>query len=190
MEFLFEPWHWSLAGFIIALVTFLLYFFGKNMGVSSNLETLCAIVGAGKFTDYFKINWRDRKWNLMFVVGMILGGFIASHYLTSDEKIDLNPKTVTHLQELGVQDTGTHYLPDLLFSKNQLKDSKVVITLLLGGLLIGFGTRYAGGCTSGHGIVGLSSLQKPSLIAIIGFFLGGILMTWVILPVILKWITQ
>lgn len=190
MDFLFQPWHWSLAGVIIAFVTFLLYYFGRNMGVSSNLETLCAMAGAGKFTDYFKMNWRDRKWNLVFVLGMILGGFVASHYMTPNEKMKLNPKTVQHLQDLGVEDAGEHYLPDLLFSKNQLKNTKVLLVLLIGGILIGFGTRYAGGCTSGHGIVGLASLQKPSFIAVIGFFIGGIAMTWLFLPTILVWLQK
>jgi uncharacterized membrane protein YedE/YeeE len=52
--------------------------------------------------------------------------------------------------------------------------------LLVGGVLIGFGTRYAGGCTSGH-VSGLSNLQIPSLKAVIGFF-GGLIMSYFYSP--------
>ena len=162
----------------------LLLYFGKNFGMSSNLRTLCSIGGAGKFSDFFNFKWKDQLWNLTVVLGAIIGGFIATQYLSNDSLMDLNPKTVTELQNMGFQNVGASLLPNELFSLEALKSPKTLIILIIGGILVGFGTRYAGGCTSGHAITGLSSLQKPSLIAVIGFFVGGLIMTNLILPLI------
>jgi len=181
---LLNPWPWYISGPLIALVMALLLYFGKNFGMSSNLRTLCSIGGAGKFSDFFKFNWKDQLWNLTVVLGAIIGGFIATQYLSNDNLMDLNPKTVTELQNMGFQNAGASLLPNELFSIEALKSPKTLIILIIGGLLVGFGTRYAGGCTSGHAITGLSSLQKPSLIAVIGFFVGGLIMTNLILPLI------
>jgi uncharacterized membrane protein YedE/YeeE len=188
LDFLTQPWSWYVAGIFIALVTFLLFYFGQHLGVSSNLETLCSVSGAGKLSDYFKIDWRSKKWNLTFVLGLIIGGFISAQWLTPDEYMGLNPKTVSELKEVGIADAGEHYLPDAFFASENLSDIKVLLVLLAGGFLVGFGARYAGGCTSGHGIVGLSSLQIPSFIAVAGFFIGGLFMTWVVMPWIFKFI--
>ena len=184
METLLTPWPWYISGPLIAIVMALLLYFGKTFGMSSNLETLCAIGGAGKISDLFKFKWKDQLWNLTVVFGAIIGGFIATHYLSNDSLIDLNPKTVVELQNMGFQNAGTSLLPSELFSLESLKSPKTLMILITGGILVGFGTRYAGGCTSGHAITGLSSLQKPSLIAVIGFFIGGLIMTNLILPLI------
>ena len=184
MEIILNPWPWYVSGPLIAIVMALLLYFGKTFGMSSNLRTLCAIGGAGKFADFFKFNWKDQLWNLTVVIGAIIGGFIATHYLSNDTLIDLNPETVVELQNIGFQNAGASLLPNELFSIEALKSPKVLIILIIGGILVGFGTRYAGGCTSGHAITGLSSLQKPSLIAVIGFFIGGLIMTNLILPLI------
>lgn len=162
----------------------LLLYFGKTFGMSSNLKTLCAIGGAGRISDFFKFNWKDQLWNLTVVLGAIIGGFIATQYLSSNTPIDLNPNTVAELQNMGFQNAGASLLPSELFSLESLKSPKTLIILIIGGVLVGFGTRYAGGCTSGHAITGLSNLQKPSLIAVIGFFIGGLIMTNLILPLI------
>lgn len=184
MNPLLNPWPWYISGPLIALVMALLLYFGKNFGMSSNLRTLCSIGGAGKFSDFFKFKWKDQLWNLTVVLGAIIGGFIATQYLSNDSLMDLNPKTVTELQNMGFQNAGASLLPNELFSLEALKSPKTLIILIIGGILVGFGTRYAGGCTSGHAITGLSSLQKPSLIAVIGFFIGGLIMTNLILPLI------
>jgi len=184
MNPLLNPWPWYISGPLIALVMALLLYFGKNFGMSSNLRTLCSIGGAGKFSDFFKFKWKDQLWNLTVVLGAIIGGFIATQYLSNDSLMDLNPKTVTELQNMGFQNAGASLLPNELFSLQALKSPKTLIILIIGGILVGFGTRYAGGCTSGHAITGLSSLQKPSLIAVIGFFIGGLIMTNLILPLI------
>jgi uncharacterized membrane protein YedE/YeeE len=77
-------------------------------------------------------------------------------------------------------------LPEQLFNWQQLLTVRGFIVIVLGGFLVGFGTRYAGGCTSGHAIMGLSNLQLPSLIATLSFMAGGFIMANVILPFLLK----
>lgn len=184
MEFISQPWPWYVAGPAIAFVLFLMFYFGRSFGVSSNLETMCTLGGAGKVSDYFKKDWRARKWSLIFVVGIIIGGFISSHFLMHSHAIDLNPVTMSELDDLGFADAGSTYIPDEIFSLENLGSVKGIAILLFAGLCIGFGTRYAGGCTSGHAITGLSSLQLPSLVAVIGFFAGGLLMVWFLFPLI------
>lgn len=184
MEFLTQPWAWYISGPAIALILFLFFYFGKNFGVSTNLETMCTIAGAGKISDYFKKDWKERDWALIFIIGLLIGGFISSKYLSTNT-INLNPKTVSELTELGFANAGkSSIVPSEIFSIEAMLSIKGFLILLLAGVCIGFGTRYAGGCTSGHAITGLSSLQLPSLIAVIGFFIGGLLMTWILFPLI------
>ena len=184
MDFLLQPWPWFVSGPLIALVLFLFFYFGKSFGVSTNLETMCTIAGAGKVSDYFKKDWKERDWALTFLVGLIIGGFISINYLSATKTIDLNPKTVQELTDLGFANAGSAYVPSEIFSFENMLSLKGFAILLVAGIFIGFGTRYAGGCTSGHAITGLSSLQLPSLIAVIGFFTGGLIMTWVLFPLI------
>ena len=150
-----------------------LIYFRKAFGMSSNLRTLCSMAGAGKFSPFFKMDWREQKWSLAVVLGAIVGGFIAYHFLSNETGVNLNPDTITQLQSLGIDAPNGKLLPDALFSIEILQSPKGFAILMIGGLLIGFGTRYAGGCTSGHAISGLSNLQLPSLVAVIGFFLVG-----------------
>ncbi len=184
MDWIFEPWPWYVAGPLIALIMFLLIFVGKQFGMSSNLRTFCTMCGADKTADFFNFDWKAQRWNLVVVVGAMIGGFIGAHYLTNDAAVAINSETIVTLQELGFSSAGNAYLPDELFSLDALLNIKSLAILLIGGLLIGFGARYAGGCTSGHAISGLSNLQLPSLIAVIGFFIGGLFMIHVLFPLI------
>lgn len=184
MESILNPWPWYISGPLIAIVMALLLYFGKTFGMSSNLRTMCSIAGAGKFADFFNFKWKDQVWNLTVVLGAVIGGFIATQYLSNDSGTDLNPATVSELQNMGFNNPGQTLVPNEMYSLDVLASPKALILLVVGGLLVGFGTRYAGGCTSGHAITGLSSLQKPSLIAVIGFFIGGLIMTNFILPLI------
>jgi uncharacterized membrane protein YedE/YeeE len=184
MDFLLEPWPWYVAGPLITLTMFFLFYYGKKFGVSSNLETICAMGGAGKLVDFFKFDWKKNTWNLMFIAGAIIGGFITYQWLTPNETVAISQQTIQDLNELGFQNAGAHYLPDEIFSLDAMLSLKGFSILLIAGVLVGFGTRYAGGCTSGHAIVGLSNLELPSLISVIGFFIGGLVMTWLILPLI------
>ena len=184
MEFITQPWAWYVAGPMIAFVLFLLFYFGRSFGVSTNLETLCTIGGAGRFSDYFKTDWKSRTWSLLFVLGIIIGGFLSYEFLMPSKAIDLNPQTVKELAELGFANAGGAYVPTEIFSLESLFSLKGFLILIVAGIFIGFGTRYAGGCTSGHAITGLSNLELPSLVAVIGFFIGGLCMTWFIFPLL------
>lgn len=185
MEFILNPWPWYISGPLITLVMALLLYFGKTFGMSSNLQTMCSIAGAGKFIDFFKFNWKESTWNLVVVLGAIIGGFIAKYVLSNNTPINLNPKTIEELHQLGFNNIGKTLVPTEIFDLEAMTTAHGLILLIIGGLLVGFGTRYAGGCTSGHAILGLSSLQKPSLIAVIGFFIGGLIMVNLILPYII-----
>ncbi|MFO7703418.1 YeeE/YedE family protein [Psychroflexus maritimus] len=183
MEFIYEPWPWYVSGPLIALTMFVLLFLGKQFGMSSNLRTACAIGGAGKVSDFFKFDWKSQRWNLILVLGSVIGGFIAANYL-SNNKVKINEDVALKLNSYGIESTQQAYLPTEIFSTESLSDPKVLAILIVGGFLVGFGARYAGGCTSGHAISGLSNLQLPSLIAVIGFFIGGLVMINFIYPLI------
>jgi len=184
IEFIKQPWPWYVAGPIISLVMFLLVYFGKNFGMSANLRTMCAMAGGDKVADFFDFDWKGQKWNLVFVLGAIFGGFVGGYLLTDNTVIDLAPATIASLENLGFSNVGNQYLPDEIFGMDKLTSLPGLVILLGGGFMVGFGARYAGGCTSGHAISGLSDLQIPSLIAVVGFFIGGLAMTYFILPII------
>ena len=183
MNWIYDPWPWYVSGPLIALTMFVLLFVGKQFGMSSNLRTLCSAAGAGKKSDFFKFNWKEERWNLTVMLGALLGGFIASQYL-SDNTVTIAEDVVAKLQSYGIESVRNAYLPTELFSLENLSDPKNLFILIIGGFLVGFGARYAGGCTSGHAISGLSNLQLPSLIAVIGFFAGGLIMIHLIFPLI------
>lgn len=183
MEWIMNPWPWYVSGPLIALVMFALLFVGKQFGMSSNLRTACSIGGAGKASDFFDFDWKKERWNLIVVLGAIIGGFLSANYL-SDNTVNINPEVVIKLESYGINSAGKSYLPTEIFGDESLSDPKILAVLLLGGFLVGFGSRYAGGCTSGHAISGLSNLQLPSLIAVIGFFIGGLIMINFIYPLI------
>ena len=184
MNWIYEPWPWYVAGPMIVFIMFLLIMVGKNFGMSANLRTICTICGAGNKVDFFKFDWKLQKWNLIIVFGTIIGGFIASNFLSVNSAVAINPETISDLKSLGFESAGTAYLPIELYDTNALLSIKNVLILTIGGLLVGFGARYAGGCTSGHAISGLSNLQLPSLIAVAGFFIGGLVMIHFIFPLL------
>jgi len=185
-DLLIKPWPWYVAGPLIGLTMFLMLYFGKTFGVSSTMRTVCAVGGAGKFASFFDFKWRDHLWNLVFVLGAVIGGFLASEFMQNPDPIALNPDTISELKDYGMSQAGEGYLPKEMFNWGQLATLKGLILLIGGGFLVGFGTRYAGGCTSGHAISGLSNLQLPSLIAVIGFFIGGIITVYLIFPTLLE----
>ena len=181
LDMLKQPWSWYAAGILIGLtVPFLLLVGNKTFGISSSLRHLCAacIPGDVKFFNY---DWKKEAWNLFFVGGIAAGAFLAAQFLSDPNPIVLAGSTQEYLATKGITDTS-HLLPAEIFSWEQLFTVRGLIFFVLGGFMVGFGTRYAGGCTTGHAIMGLSSLQWPSLVATISFMVGGIIMTWFILP--------
>ena len=186
MEIVSHTWHWAISGFLIGLVMLLLIYFGKVFGMSSNLRSLCSMTGIGKRVAFFDWDWKSQRWNLVVVLGAMTGGYIAVHFLSDISNVSLNPKTIKQLATLGIDSPNGKLLPNELFGNEIFQSSKMILILIIGGILIGFGSRYAGGCTSGHAISGLSNLQFPSLKAVIGFFVGGLIMTHFILPLLFK----
>lgn len=184
MELLNSPWPWYVAGPMISLTMILLLLAGRSLGFSGNFRTMCAIGGAKRISDYFDIDWKAQTWNLLFLVGTVLGGFIAHEYMNADNGINLASDTVARLESLGFDQPGATFQPQALFGDEVWGNMSAIALLLLGGGLIGFGSRYADGCTSGHAISGMANLQLPSLITIIGFFIGGLTMVWFIFPLI------
>ncbi|HMT28753.1 MAG TPA: YeeE/YedE thiosulfate transporter family protein [Bacteroidia bacterium] len=184
LEFIKQPWSWYVSGTLIAGIMFVLLYFGKSFGFSSNLRTICAAAGGGKLVKFFDFKWKTQIWNLVFLVGAILGGFIAKQYLSTGEPVLISENTITDLSAMGIS-APVSVQPEELFSMEAIFTLKGFLILAFGGLMVGFGSRWAGGCTSGHAISGLSDLQLPSLIAVIGFFAGGLIMTHFLLPLIL-----
>jgi uncharacterized membrane protein YedE/YeeE len=190
IDFLSQTWHWFPSGVGIAVVMLFLILLGKSFGVSSSFQALCSASGAGRWIDYFDYDWKNHDWLLTFVVGSMIGGYLAVRFLDDGVTNHINVDTVTALSELGisVQESSdkTQFIPLEIFNFENLTTMPGLIIMVGGGFLIGFGARWAGGCTSGHAISGLSNFQMPSLVAVIGFFIGGLLMTHILLPLILN----
>ncbi len=185
LEFLQQPWPWYISGPLIGLTVPLLLLLGnKEFGISSNLRHVCAMIPSK--VDFFNYDWRGKGgWNLMFAIGLLLGGFIGGVLLANPEPLQVSAKTTSDLAALGVPVNG-QLAPDTIFSWANLFSLQGFIFIIVGGFLIGFGTAYAGGCTSGHAIMGLSDLQLPSLVAVIGFFAGGLIVTHLLFPLLLR----
>ncbi len=186
LELIKSPWPWYVSGPLIGLMVPVLLLAGnKRFGISSSLRHVCAAVIPARI-HFFQYDWKKEAWNLFLVVGILIGGFIAAHYLTEEYSISINPSLAKELAQYGIYDHRA-LIPPEVFNWNQVFSLRGLVMTVGGGFLVGFGTRYAGGCTSGHSIMGLSDLQWPSLIATICFMAGGIVMANFILPVILKW---
>ncbi len=155
LELLKQPWPWYTSGAAIAFIMVLLLFYGKSFGISSNLRTLCTLAGAGKKVKFFDFDWRTQQWNLLFLLGAVLGGVIASTVLKSEQPLDLSPATIQDLQKIGVAFDG-QLNPSQLFGLDFVNSPKGFLILLIGGALVGFGARYAGGCTSSSSFINFS----------------------------------
>lgn len=184
MDVIFQTWPWYVSGFLIGIIMLCLIYFGKVFGMSSNLSTLCSMTGIGKRVAFFDFDWKVQRWNLLVVLGAMLGGFVAVHFMGDASNVAINPTTIAQLAELEIDAPNGKLLPDALFGNSIFESPKMIFILIFGGVLIGFGTRYASGCTSGHAISGLSNFQIQSLKAVIGFFIGGLIMAHFILPLL------
>lgn len=185
LDFLKQPLPWYIAGILIGLtVPTLLLIGNKTFGISSSLRHLCAACVPSDIP-FFQYDWKKEKWNLFFVLGIFLGGVLAHLFLSNPNEIVIHRDVQTYLAKYHIYDYSG-LIPRDLFSWSSLLTLRGFILMVVGGFFVGFGTRYAGGCTSGHAIMGLSNLQWPSLVATICFMIGGFLMTWIILPFILN----
>lgn len=202
IDFISQPWPWWMGGVVIGFTLFLLLYFDKEFGLSANLRTMCAADGAGDYADFFNFDWNKQGWNLMVALGATFGGYVAANYFGGDFTAHVSQATVDTLNDISQKDILTFgnvpivpgkdvIHPNIdpfwdIYSWSSLFTLRGFIIIVFGGFLIGFGARYAGGCTSGHAISGLADLQIPSLVAVIGFFIGGLAMTYLILPHILR----
>lgn len=185
LQVLQQPWPWYVAGALIGLIVPALLLLGnKHFGISANLRHACAACFPAGIK-FFQYNWKKEIWNFFFVGGILLGAIIASQLLTNPEPVAVHPALARELAGYGITDHST-LLPKELFSWESLFTLRGLIMLVGGGFLVGFGARYAGGCTSGHSIMGLSDLQWPSFVATMMFMAGGFIMANLILPVILR----
>lgn len=146
------PWPWYVAGPLLGLfVPLFLLLTGRELGISSSFRHACALLlpsGARKGIPYLDYKVAEQGlWQLVFVAGLILGGFISETWLGGAGIALVLPESWTLAGGLA---------------------------LALGGVLVGFGTRWADGCTSGHTINGLAQLQVSSLVASVGFMVGGV----------------
>jgi uncharacterized membrane protein YedE/YeeE len=185
LEIIRQPWPWYVAGPLIGLtVPALLLLGNKSFGISSSMRHICAACVPANI-NFFKYNWKSEIWNLVFVLGILVGGFISTQFLSNPNPIVINENLRAELSTYGI-DQISESLPIQIFSWTSLLSLRGFIMMVFGGFMIGFGSRYAGGCTSGHAIMGLSNLQWPSLVATCCFMIGGFFMANVILPYILS----
>jgi uncharacterized membrane protein YedE/YeeE len=185
MEILYKPWPWYVAGPVIGLtIPALLILGNKKLGISSTLRQICAACYPANLP-FLNYNWKKDIWNLYFALGILIGGFLGGRVFSNPNPVNLNPKTIEHLKRLGLNEPNG-LMPSEIFNWQMLFNAKGFIMIVIGGFMVGFGTRYARGCTSGHGITGLAALQWPSLVATACFFIGGIIFCYLVLPFVLS----
>lgn len=181
MNIILQPWPWYVAGPLIGLIVPLLLLLGnKPFGISSTLRQICAACVPSNI-EFFKYDWKADGWNLFFVCGILIGAFVATFVIGDPNLISVASTTVNDLSKFGINDYSK-ILPVEIFSWAGLFTLRGFILIVIGGFLVGFGTRYGNGCTSGHAITGLSNLQWSSLVATISFFAGGLIATHFLMP--------
>ena len=185
MGVLSHSWPWYISGPLIGLMVPALLLVGnKVFGISSTLRHVCAATMPGR-VKFFRYDWREGGWNLVFTLGIALGGALAARFLMDGQALHLAPAARASIAALGIHDFSG-LAPHELFRWQSLATARGILAMVGGGLLVGFGAAYAGGCTSGHAISGLADFQLPSLIAVLGFFAGGLISTWFVLPRLLR----
>lgn len=185
MELLRQPWPWYVAGPLIGLIVPLLLITGnKSFGISSSLRHICAACVPAKIP-FFQYDWKKESWNLFFAGGIILGGLVTATLLKDPNPVSVDPRLAAELSGHGINNFQ-NIVPVDIFNWPALLTARGLIMMVAGGFLVGFGTRYAGGCTSGHSIMGMATLQWPSLVATCCFMAGGFIMANLILPFILS----
>ncbi len=185
LKMLSQPWPWYVAGPLIGLIVPALLLLGnKSFGISANLRHICAACLPANIP-FFRYDWKKESWNLFFIAGITAGAFLATYWLANPQPVQVHPALARELAAYGIYDYK-NIIPAELFNFTSLLSIRGFMLIAVGGFLVGFGTRYAGGCTSGHAIMGLATLQWPSLVATCCFMAGGFFMANIILPFILQ----
>ena len=185
IAWLSQPWPWYITGPILGLMVPLLLFFGnKHFGVSSTFRDICAAALPLK-ADYFKYDWKSKSWNLVMMAGVIIGALLAVFVLDGDRMPEISSAAQSMFQRWGLTEFS-RLQPTEVFALANILTPQNLILLVVGGFFVGFGTRYGNGCTSGHAIMGLSLLNLGSLVAVIGFFGGGVIISNLLLPAIMS----
>jgi len=185
IDFIKQPWPWYVAGPLIGLtVPALLILGNKSFGISSSLRHICAAcLPAG--IPFFHYDWKEEAWNLFFVLGIFIGGLLSANFMSDPVPVAVDPRLAAELSGYGIVNYS-NLVPVDIMNWHALLTLRGFVIMVFGGFLVGFGTRYAGGCTSGHAIMGLSNLQWPSLVATLCFMAGGFLAANLVLPYILS----
>lgn len=180
-DFLTQPWPWYVSGPLLGLmIPLLLVLHNKMLGVSSTMQHMCTALIPTKL-EYFNYDWRKHTWTFWFGAGLVLSGLIGRLFLTGDVPVAISEATKQDFNALGLTDLSG-LMPDQIFGIEHLFSLQGFIFMVLGGFLVGFGVRYAGGCTAGHGFMGVSMFNTSSIIALISFFAGGLLVTHFVFP--------
>jgi uncharacterized membrane protein YedE/YeeE len=157
--------HWAVAGAAIALITLLLLLLlNRRLGISTGFEDVCSLVVRNAYFSRASVR-ESRRWRLPFLVGLVAGGTLSA---------------------LSTGGWGLTWQAGMLDAVLPGGTAGKVAWMFVGGLFIGFGTRLGGGCTSGHGIFGLSNLERPSLVTTLSFMAGGIVTTHLVWRVLLQ----
>ena len=180
-----SPWPWYVSGPLIGLFVPLLLVLGnKQLGMTGALRATCAAI-APSDVEFFRYDWKKSgRWNIAMAAGILVGAVIAVALLGGGATPAVSSRTRDAIAALGLA-SPAGLVPAELFSWRALITLRGAASIIGGGFLVGFGSSYAGGCTSGHGVMGLATLQLASVIALIGIFAGGLLMTFVVFPLIL-----
>ena len=189
MEWLIAPWPWYIGGSLLGLlVPFTLIWGGKQLGLSLSFKAGCAVVFGGVFknNEFFTYDYKQDLWRLVYLTGIAIGGFVGLQLLSAPDYAPVVAEsTKSALMSIGISDFNAIAPLELFTAQNGTITIGQILFLMSGGFLIGFGSRYANGCTSGHAIMGLSYFQIASLVAVIGFFTGGLIMTHAIMPYVM-----
>lgn len=182
-----EAWPWYLSGTLFGLIVPILLIVGnKSFGISKSLKNIVCLIPQKKFSQ-FNDTVQSNNWRLYFITGIVIGGYLAVEFFNGNTAIELSKSTINDLGEIGITNFDG-LVPSELFNWEFLLSAKGLIIMVFGGFLIGFGVRYANGCTSGHAIMGLSLFSLSSLIAVVGFFAGGLLMTHLLFPLLFNFL--
>ncbi len=185
LNFISQPLPWYVAGPLIGLVIVLLQWIdNKPLAASASYRHVCAATFPSGIP-FLNYDWKSEIWNLVFVIGIFIGGFLSATFLSHPANIAISTETIQQLHSAGLTDTGG-FAPAQLFSFTALQSVAGIIVMVFGGFLIGFGSRYAGGCVSGHSMTGISDLQWTSVLATACIFAGGIFTAYILLPFIIN----